>query len=404
MSSRWYGCQGCWTWCSGVPLEGLCRDVFTKSKSQMLQKMPFLALSVATVQAYSGNFALRFSSAQYVRVPHESSMNAPLIDTWTIEAWVMFPKQEESDAAEAAADATEKAATLNIVGFPLRHPSLQVTRTGHVYTHVRDVGGQYFSYEGSSYLFDGQWHHLAASWDGAKDDEKDNTLSLYVDGRLERATGPGDDESGEPKHPARPTAAHPAGYVIASQCSEGLCEEGLQMGGYYQSGGGGYTGQFIDGTLDEVRIWKSPKPLSALVAKARTPLNPADEEDLLFYFPFDEVGMETGSIVVESKAYPWFGILGNSQGRGRPMRVPSTVPIKCPIGSKAQPCTPGAAAEVVGLIQPKTSYASASGAPTPGSLSSRTLSTLLLATMLVSALLASMLTRAVLLHGTPLPN
>ena len=125
-------------------------------------------------------------------------MNAPLIDTWTLEAWVTFPKREESAAAEAAADATAagKKATLNIVGFPLRHPSLQVSRTGHAYTHVRDVGGQDFSYEGSTYLFDGRWHHLAAVWDGARDEENDNTLLLYVDGKPERAAGPDDDESG----------------------------------------------------------------------------------------------------------------------------------------------------------------------------------------------------------------
>ena len=78
----------------------------------------------------------------------------------------------------------------------MRHPSLQVSRTGHAYTHVRDVGGKYFSYEGSTYLFDGSWHHLAAVWDGARDDEKDNTLSLYVDGRLEKASGTNDDGSG----------------------------------------------------------------------------------------------------------------------------------------------------------------------------------------------------------------
>ena len=36
---------------------------------------------------------------------------------------------------------------------------------------------------------------------------------------------------------------------IASQCSEGLCEEGLQIGGYYQSGGEGYSGQYFNGNV-----------------------------------------------------------------------------------------------------------------------------------------------------------
>ena len=91
------------------------------------------ALAASAAAPYPGNFALRFSGAQHVRVPHESSMNAPLIDTWTLEAWVLFPKASESESAEKAADAAERGEkpTLNIVGFPLRHPSLQVSRTGH---------------------------------------------------------------------------------------------------------------------------------------------------------------------------------------------------------------------------------------------------------------------------------
>lgn len=119
----------------------------------------------------------------------------------------------------------------------------QVTRTGHAFTHLRDVGGQFFSYEGSTYLFDGEWHHLAVSWDGSNEQQAENTLSLYVDGRLEIAGGPGDDESGEPKHPGRASKKHAAGYKIAAQCGVGLCEEGMHIGGFYQSGGKGYTGQ-----------------------------------------------------------------------------------------------------------------------------------------------------------------
>ncbi|KAL1520545.1 hypothetical protein AB1Y20_022121 [Prymnesium parvum] len=363
--------------------------------------MRLLPLLLAEAAAYEGNFCLKFSGAQYVRVPHEVSMNAPLIDTWTVEAWVQFPRISESVAAERAVDAAERGEkrTLNVVGFPLRHPSLQVSRTGHAYTHVRGVGDQsggQYSYEGTTYLFDGQWHHLAAVWDGGGDDEKDYTLALYVDGQLEPAGGPDDDESGEPKHPSRPSKLHPSGYVIASQCAEGLCDEGLHMGGFYQSGGKGYTGQFMQGNLDEVRIWKAPRSREAISSKRSVPLIPGDEPDLLFYFPFDEVGMESGSIVVESKAYPWFGILGNSKGHGRPARIESTAPISCLPGSKAAPCQPAidASSPKAGL-SPSLIASPSVDAP----ISRRSMSAAVLIALLLSALFASMVTRAVLLHG-----
>ena len=51
--------------------------------------------------------------------------------------------------------------------------------------------------------------------------------------------------------------------------------------------------------------------------------------------------------MIESKAYPWFGILGNSRGHGRPSRILSTAPLSCTPRSKAEPCLPPAALEPV---------------------------------------------------------
>lgn len=50
--------------------------------------------------------------------------------------------------------------------------------------------------------------------------------------------------------------------------------------------------------------------------------------------------LASGSIVIESKAYPWYGILGNMKGHGRPFRISSTAPITCLPGSKAAVCQP----------------------------------------------------------------
>ena len=69
----------------------------------------------------------------------------------------------------------------------------------------------------------------------------------------EQASGPLDDGSGVPKHPGM------QGYNAASECTDNMCEEGMHIGGFYQPGGRGYTGQFFHGVIDEVRVWQRPR-------------------------------------------------------------------------------------------------------------------------------------------------
>ena len=156
------------------------------------------------------------------------------------------------------------------------------------------------------------------------------------------AGGPHDDGSGEPKRPGM------SGYNAPSECTENLCEEGMHIGGFYQSGGRvghkGYTGHFFDGVIDEVRVWQRPRTVVEINMFMAVPLRPSDftapDKGLLFYFPFDERGVDSGQemIVVESRAYPWFGLLGNSTGAGRPVWVESEAPLKCMVDSLARPC------------------------------------------------------------------
>ena len=119
-------------------------------------------------------------------------------------------------------------------------------RTDSPFT-LQDVDGPAFGYEGSTDLRDGKFHHVAATWGGTDDELAEQSLSLYVDGELEQASGPLDDGSGVPKHPGM------AGYNAASECTDNMCEEGMHIGGFYQPGGRGYTGQFFYGVIDEVR-------------------------------------------------------------------------------------------------------------------------------------------------------
>ena len=48
------------------------------------------ALLCAAHAYYPDNFALRFDPLKHdvVRIPHDASFNAPLIDSWTVEIWV----------------------------------------------------------------------------------------------------------------------------------------------------------------------------------------------------------------------------------------------------------------------------------------------------------------------------
>ena len=89
------------------------------------------------------------------------------------------------------------------------------------------------------------------------------------DGQLEVAGGDLDDGSGQPKTP------NTQGYTMASKCTPELCEEGMQIGGLYQQNmGGGYTGRFFSGTIDEVRVWTREIGNSEIVERMRKAVGP----------------------------------------------------------------------------------------------------------------------------------
>ena len=88
-----------------------------------------LALSALASLSYPNNYALEFSGSQYVRVTHDSVMDGPLLDSWTVEAWVFAePPSPPPPGAPT---------TRNIVGFPTRHPSLELSAAvGPLRVHV----------------------------------------------------------------------------------------------------------------------------------------------------------------------------------------------------------------------------------------------------------------------------
>ena len=128
---------------------------------------------------------------------------------------------------------------------------------------------------------------IAATWDGTSANPSKRELALFVDGVLEQSGTEDDDDAGVPKTPEA------LGYTVVRSCSDGLCEEGMHIGGLYCCSGGGYTGRYLNGTLDELRVWTRALDATELGAKMRTPLAAGDEEGLLFYFPLDEAVRRT---------------------------------------------------------------------------------------------------------------
>ena len=56
-----------------------------------LARLSFVGLAAIAKASYLGNFALQFNPdhGDILRVPHESSMQGPLIDSFTVEMWLL---------------------------------------------------------------------------------------------------------------------------------------------------------------------------------------------------------------------------------------------------------------------------------------------------------------------------
>ena len=67
-----------------------------------------------------------------------------------------------------------------------------------------------------------------------------------------------------------------------------------------------------------MRIWKTPRSRESIAAKRGVPLQPGEEEDLIFYFPMDEVGMETGHRDVTAVPPPRSSVMSTLPGRLKP--------------------------------------------------------------------------------------
>ena len=178
-----------------VSLDGSDVRRYTPIDARADNTMAMAWLCAFNQAVYPGNFALHFdpSHGDVVRVPHEASMGGPLIDSFTVELWLL--------AQPRAQLAPEEGRVVNLVGFPGRHPFVGLASdTGCAVVQLKLANGSWYSYEGTTPIDDGEWHHIAATWDGRKILEPtDRELALYVDGVIEQSGGEDDDATDVPK-------------------------------------------------------------------------------------------------------------------------------------------------------------------------------------------------------------
>ena len=192
-----------------------------------------------------GNALAFDGSDDYVSVPHAAAID--LASALTVEAWVrtsattaqyLVAKSDDSFylAVNGGGGGSGKAS------FLLKGPS---------------AGAWLY---GTSTLSDGHWHHLAGTYDGA-------ALNLYVDGKLENS--------------------RPATGAVATGTAPLLL-------------GGGPSKPYLNGSLDEVRLWRTARSAAELLAGLyQVPRLPA--ADLVAYFNFDR-GTPSGA----NGAFPTF--------------------------------------------------------------------------------------------------
>jgi len=242
-----------------------------------------LFLIAEPILTYDGNYALSFDGINdFVRISHESTDSQ--LDSWTIEAWVTVnSKQLQKEA-------------ITLVGIPRQQPILGYCGSenpncteGQVTIQIRNSEGKLITCTSRKTINDMRWHHVAATWDG-------ETLIIYVNG----------------KNPSTLSVPN----FVPRKCDD--CLEGFQLGGFNV---GNLVGNFFNGLIDEVRIWKSVRTASQIKETSNRTIT--SEAGLLYYWRLDE---SQGTLVSSSSAVA-YGTLGGGISSAEPKWEKSTAPL-----------------------------------------------------------------------------
>gem|GEM_PF-2170912 len=108
--------------------------------------------------------------------------------------------------------------------------------------------GQYLDFTGKTTINDGEWHHVALSYDG-------ENWAIYVDGKADGTNG------GDPN----------------------TTDQNLKIGNLPEP----HNGEYFDGTMDELRVWNVARTADEIVAHMNTELT-GKEEGLVAYYNFNQ--------------------------------------------------------------------------------------------------------------------
>lgn len=187
--------------------------------------------------------ALSFSGAQFVQVPGTETLQ--LQTALTLEAWL---RTASSVAIESIFMGKHSCGTDNGYFLEIYSTSSDGAHTPNAPAFY--VGANTNHVYGTTSIVDGQWHHVAGTWDG-------QTSKLYVDG-----------------------------VFVGSKATSYKNTNGLDFSlGAVTNG----TCRAYTGVLDEVSVWSVVRTEAQIAADAAAPLD-ANAAGLELYFDFNAAG------------------------------------------------------------------------------------------------------------------
>ena len=212
----------------------------------MMKKITFsLFLGLFSVIGFAQNNSLNFDGTDdHVELNQNFAFTAT--DSFTIEAWV---KTEVTGLMQVVSK-------LGIEQNTFRGWGMQLSSIGTISGYVSTEWLNNFRYvEGTTFVADGEWHHVAMSFDGL------DTIQLYVDGQP-------DANSEE---------------TIAGSLSSIETTSDTHIGNY---DGNGNPGEYFLGNIDEIRIWDGVRAPAEILDNYDNELA-GTETNLIGYYKMD---------------------------------------------------------------------------------------------------------------------
>jgi len=213
-----------------------------------MKKITLLVLGLYCGWAtFAQNQSLEFDGVDdYVSL--EQNFDFQATDQFTVEAWIKVDNTGFYQQVISKLDS-------DFTGW-----GLQVENDGRLGAYLfADYLVNQRSVDGTFVVADNQWHHVAMSFDGV------DTIVLYVDGEIDPISD-----------------INNAGATLGSIANAA----DTHIGNYE---GTGSPGEFLNGQIDDLRIWNGVRSDAEILANYNTELS-GNESNLMAYYKFDNSG------------------------------------------------------------------------------------------------------------------